>query len=253
MLILISPAKKLQSNKNVHLKLTNIEFPGESKELVSEIRKYTPQDLSSLMDISPKLAELNFERYVKWEFPFNSEDAGPALYMFNGDVYRGMQASTFSEDEISFAQNHLRILSGLYGLLKPADKIMPYRLEMGTKLKTKKGKNLYEFWGDKITELINKQLKAGKEKYVINLASNEYFKAVKPEKIQGKIITPVFKEQKGENFKVIAIHAKRARGLMCRYIIKNKLSDIEDLKGFDYENYSFNYSLSSEKEFVFTR
>ncbi len=253
MLILISPAKKLKNTQKELKNLTNIEFPEESKELVSELEKYKPQDLSSLMKISPKLGELNFERFVNWQYPFKSKDAGPALFMFNGDVYRGMNTGDFSEEDILFAQKHLRILSGLYGIIKPADQIMPYRLEMGTKLKTKKGKNLYEFWGDKITEKINLHLKQQEDNYVINLASNEYFKAVKPEKLNAEIITPVFKEQKEDSFKVVAIHAKRARGLMCRYIIKNKIKNIEDLKGFDYERYSFNHSLSSEKEFVFTR
>ncbi len=251
MLLIISPAKKLQSEKKHGTNLTTIDFPEESKRLVSELRKYKPSELSSLMNISPKLAELNFERYIKWEYPFMTEEAGAALFMFNGDVYRGMQTDDFESDEIMFAQNHLRILSGLYGLLKPLDKIMPYRLEMGTKLKNKYGNNLYQFWGEKITEKLNSELK--KEKTLINLASNEYFKAVKKDSINGEIITPVFKESKGDTFKVIAIHAKRARGLMCRYVIKNKLTQVDDLKGFDYENYSFNHELSSETEFVFTR
>ncbi len=253
MIIIISPAKKLkQTSLNIN-GLTDIEFPEEGKELISELRKYKPEELSTLMNISPKLAELNFERYIKWEYPFENEDAGAALFMFNGDVYRGMQTENFSEEEISFAQNHLRMLSGLYGLIKPLDKIMPYRLEMGTKMKTKSGKNLYEFWGSKITEKINETLQKQNDKILINLASNEYFKAVREDKVTGKIITPIFKESKGDNFKVIAIHAKRARGLMCRFIIKNKLKDTEDLKGFDSENYSFNNELSSETKFVFTR
>ncbi len=251
MLIIISPAKKLKQTSLNIKGLTDIEFPEESKDLISELRKYKPEELSTLMNISPKLAELNFERYIKWKHPFENEEAGAALFMFNGDVYRGMQTEEFSEEDISFAQKHLRMLSGLYGLIKPLDKIMPYRLEMGTKIKIKSYNNLYQFWDNKITEIINKELK--KEKFLINLASNEYFKAIKQDKINGKIITPVFKESKGDNFKVVAIHAKRARGLMCRFIIKNKLKDTEDLKGFDSENYSFNNELSSETKFVFTR
>jgi len=251
MLLIISPAKKLQTEKKERKDLSIIGFPEESKLLISELRKYKPSELSSLMKISPKLAELNFERYIKWEYPFKSKEAGAALFMFNGDVYRGMQSGDFKEKELLFVQNHLRIFSGLYGLLKPLDKIMPYRLEMGTKLKNKFGNNLYQFWDKKITEVLNTELK--KEKILINLASKEYFKVVKKELLKGEIITPVFKESKGDTFKVIAIHAKRARGLMCRYIIKNKLTQVEDLKGFDYENYSFSHALSSKTEFVFTR
>ncbi len=253
MLILISPAKKLKEKNLKYSDFTNIEFPDESKLLISELKKYRTEELSNLMNISPKLAELNYERFIKWEYPFENDEAGAALFMFNGDVYRGMQTDDFSKDDILFSQNHLRMLSGLYGLIKPLDKIMPYRLEMGTKLKTKSGKNLYEFWGNKITERINYTLQKQKDDILINLASNEYYKAVRENKVTGKIITPVFKESKGDNFKVVAIYAKRARGLMCRFIIKNKLKEIEDLKGFDSENYSFNNELSSETKFVFTR
>ncbi len=253
MLIVISPAKKLQLNIKAADKFSDIEFPKESRELVSELKKYKPEELSSLMNISPKLAELNFERFVKWKYPFAKTETGAALFMFNGDVYRGMQANTFSDEEISFTQQSLRILSGLYGLLKPLDEIMPYRLEMGTKLKTKYGKNLYEFWSDKISERLNKHLEKQGSNTLINLASDEYFKAVKPELINAKIIKPVFKEQRGDTYRTVAIHAKRARGLMCRYIIKNGIKNAENLKGFDSENYSFNYNLSSETEYVFTR
>ncbi len=253
MLIVISPAKKLQPAKITRKDLTDIEFPEESSFLISELKNFKTEELSKLMNISPKLSELNFERYLKWNFPFENEEAGAALFMFNGDVYRGMQAQDFTEEDISFAQDKLRILSGLYGIIKPLDKIMPYRLEMGTKLKTNFGKNLYEFWNDKITERINEELKNQKETDLINLASNEYFKAVKKDKINGRIITPIFKEQKGDTFKVVAVHAKRARGLMCRYIIKNKITKVADLQGFDSERYSFNHELSSEDNYVFTR
>ncbi|MCD6555904.1 MAG: peroxide stress protein YaaA [Bacteroidales bacterium] len=253
MLLIISPAKKLQIPKTERTDLTSINFPEESKYLISELRKFKIEALSSLMNISPKLAELNFERYLKWEYPFNGGEAGAALFMFNGDVYRGMQTTDFTEEDIQFTQNRLRILSGLYGIIKPLDKIMPYRLEMGTKLETKKGKNLYQFWGDKITEHMNADFQKLNDNVLINLASNEYYKVMNTKKIKGKIITPVFKEQKGDNYKVVAIHAKHARGLMCRFIIKNKLTQTDDLKGFDSENYSFNHELSGESEFVFTR
>jgi len=253
MLIIISPAKKSQIPQIKRKDYTKIEFPEESKILVSELRKFKPEKLSSLMNISPKLAELNYERYINWNFPFETDNTGAALFMFNGDVYRGMQPNDFTEDDVLFTQNRLRILSGLYGIIKPLDKIMPYRLEMGTKLQTENGQNLYQFWGDKITERLNKYLQKSENKVLINLASDEYFKAVKKLNVTGKIITPVFKEQKRENFKVIAIYAKRARGLMCRFIIKNKITKTEDLKVFDYEKYSYNEDLSSEEEFVFTR
>jgi uncharacterized protein len=253
MLIIISPAKKLQEVNKGRADCTTIEFPDESKYLIEELRKYKPEEIAKLMNVSPKLAELNFERYIKWEYPFKADEAAPAIFMFNGDVYRGMQSHNFSDEELDFAQKNLRILSGLYGIIKPFDNIMPYRLEMGTKLKTNKGKNLYEFWGEKITERINENFKKEGNRVLINLASNEYYKAVKPRKVEGDIITPVFKEQKGNDFKNIAIYAKRARGLMCRYIIKNSLANVDDLKGFNSENYSFNHELSSDKEFVFTR
>ena len=253
MLIIISPAKKLKNSQIKRKDYTKIEFPEESKMLVSEIRKFKPEKLSALMDISPKLAELNYERYIKWDYPFRDDTASAAIFMFNGDVYRGMQANDFTEDEILFMQNRLRILSGLYGVIKPLDKIMPYRLEMGTKLQTDKGQNLYQFWGDKITDRLKKDFQKSENKVLINLASYEYFKAVKKLNVTGKIITPVFKEQKGENFKVISIYAKRVRGLMCRFIIKNKITKLKDLKAFDYEKYSYNDNLSSEDVFVFTR
>lgn len=253
MIIIISPAKKLQNLKTDKTDLSSISFPEESKILVSELQKYKPKELSLLMDISPKLAELNFERYINWHYPFITEEAGSALFMFNGDVYRAMNVRDFSENELQFTQENLRIISGLYGILKPFDKILPYRLEMGTKLKTVKGKNLYDFWGNKITEYLNKQIKKNTSKLLINLASNEYFKAINPKKFNGEIITPVFKEQKGNDYKVVAVHAKKARGLMCRYIIKNKLTQADDLKGFSEENYSFDYEMSSDEKFVFTR
>ncbi len=253
MLAIISPAKKLGKSKKTSFKLSEIPFPEESKKLISELRKFTPEDISELMNISPKLAELNFKRYLEWNYPFDENNAGAALFMFNGDVYRSMNADDFSEQDILFAQKHLRILSGLYGILRPADKIMPYRLEAGTKLKINGSKNLYDFWGNKITKKLNEDLSALKNKVIVNLASNEYYKLIKPENINGKILKITFKQEKNGEYKVIAIHAKRARGLMCNFIIKNKITKPEDLQAFDYEQYNFNAGFSSDNEYVFTR
>ncbi len=253
MLIVLSPAKNLQTPQKQIKHTTSIEFPEESKALIAELRKYKPEEISELMKLNAKLAELNFERYLKWEYPFKSKEAAPAVLMFDGMVYKGLQSEDFSDKDMDFAQKHLRILSGLYGIIKPADMILPYRLEMGTKLMTKKGNNLYKFWGEKLSDRINEHIAQENIKTLVNLASNEYFKALKPKKIKANIITPVFKEQKGNDFKTIVVYAKKARGLMSRYIIKNALSDLADLKGFDYENYSFNHALSSDTEYVFTR
>jgi len=254
MLIIISPAKKLDNKPSKKYKnSSSIHFSEESKQLTSILKQYKPQDLSILMKISPKLAELNFERFIKWEYPFTSNEAGTSVNMFKGDVYQSLKAETFSKEDENYAQDHLRILSGLYGVLKPLDIILPYRLEMGTNLETKAGKNLYEFWGDKINKKIQDDLDAQGDNILINLASNEYFKSIKVKNLTARIITPAFKEYKNGSYKMISIFAKKARGFMSRYIIENKLSDPEDLKGFDYEKYSFNEELSSKDQFVFTR
>jgi len=205
------------------------------------------------MGISPKLAQLNFERFINWQLPFSTDNAKQALLAFKGDVYTGLDAYSLNEDELQTAQNDLRILSGLYGVLKPLDLIQAYRLEMGKKLQTKKGNNLYEFWGDKITKEINKSLIAKNDKYLINLASNEYFKAVVKKKVKAEIITPVFKDFKNGQYKVISFFAKKARGLMTRFIIQNKITDPEHLKAFNSEGYNFNPQLSKNTELVFTR
>ena len=254
MLIIISPAKKLDNKTKQKIKNAGtINFVDESKEIATILKEYKPADLSALMSISPKLGELNFERFLKWEYPFKSNEAGKAIHMFQGDVYTSLQAENFSDDNMLFAQKHLRILSGLYGVLRPMDLILPYRLEMGTKLKTEKGKNLYEFWGNKINKKIQDALNDQEDNILINLASNEYFKSVKAKDLSARIITPAFKEYKNGSYKIISFFAKKARGLMSRYIITNKLTDPEDLIGFDYDKYSYNDELSSKDEFVFTR
>lgn len=252
MLILVSPAKSLNFDKqNIVSDYTNPQFKKEASQLVQVLKKLKMQDLSKLMSISDKLAQLNVERFGVWQKQHEIENSKQAILSFTGDVYQGLQAETFSQEDFNFAQNHLRILSGLYGILRPLDLIQPYRLEMGTKLVFKDFKNLYGFWQEKITKEVNKILK--EEKVLVNLASNEYFKSVQSKNIKGEIITPIFKEKRGDIYKVISFSAKKARGLMSAFIIKNKIDNVEDIKAFSEENYSFNSELSKEKEWVFVR
>lgn len=254
MLIVISPAKKLDYDTPAKTKKSTMpDFLDDSAELISVLRKYSAMDLAELMHLSMNLAELNFDRYYQWKKDYGTDEAKQCLLAFKGDVYAGMDAESFSAKDLDFAQSHLRILSGLYGLLRPLDLMMPYRLEMGTKLENERGKNLYEFWGDTITNTINKQLKAQKDDILINLASNEYFKSVKPKQVEGRIITPQFKENKNGSYKMIGIYAKKARGLMSRFILLNRLKKPEDIKAFDYEGYQFNEELSKGDQWVFTR
>ncbi|MFP4023261.1 MAG: peroxide stress protein YaaA [Thiohalospira sp.] len=254
MIIIISPAKTLDYKNKVQTnKYSQPKFLKESQELVNEFKKFSHKELSQLMDINPDLAQLNYERYFQWGLPFNLSNAKQALLAFKGQVFVGLDAKSLSENDLLFAQDHLRILSGLYGVLRPLDLMQPYRLEMGTSLKNSKGENLYKFWDSKITDFLNHELSHQKNQVLVNLASNEYFKAVVPKKIKGKIITPVFKEAKGNNFKVIAVYSKTARGLMSRFIIKNRIEDPEQLKAFDSEGYLFNEELSTSNEWVFTR
>lgn len=254
MLIVISPAKKLDYETPVKTgKFTMPAFLDDSAELIKTLRNYSAMDLAELMHLSMKLAELNFDRYEKWHKDYGQDEAKQCLLAFKGDVYAGMDAESFSAKDLDFAQSHLRILSGLYGLLRPLDLMMPYRLEMGTKLKTARGNNLYEFWGDTITRAINKQLKAQKDDILVNLASNEYFKSVRPKQLEGRIITPQFKENKNGSYKMIGIYAKKARGLMSRFIILNRLKDPEEIKAFDYEGYAYNAAQSKGDQWVFTR
>jgi len=254
MLILISPAKSLDfETKSTSLNYSEACFLKESNALIKKLRKFSTDEIADFMGISPKLAQLNFERFVNWQLPFNMENAKQAILAFTGDVYTGLDASTLNEIELQTAQTDLRILSGLYGVLKPLDLIQAYRLEMGKKLQTTKGKNLYEYWGDKITNEINKTLKEKEDKYLINLASNEYFKSVNKKKIKAEIITPIFKDLKNGQYKVISFFAKKARGLMTRFIIQNQISDPEYLKAFNSYGYVFNPHLSKNQELVFTR
>ena len=254
MLIVISPAKTLDYETVPKTKVfTTPDYLDRSQQLINRLRSFSSLDLSDLMKVSAKIADLNFDRYESWKKPFTVKNAKQSILAFKGDVYTGLDAESFKADDFKFAQNHLRVLSGLYGLLRPLDLMQPYRLEMGTKLKTDVGKNLYEFWGSDITEGLNKQLKKIKSDYLINLASNEYFKSVKPKELNAEIITPAFKEFKNGDYKMIGIYAKKARGMLSRYIIQNKLSDPEDIKLFNEDGYRFNKTLSKGNDFVFTR
>lgn len=254
MLIVISPAKKLDYETPSKTSVfTTPDYMGDSKQLIQRLRNFSAMDLAELMKLSMKLAELNFDRYEAWKPKCTEKNAKQAILAFQGDVYRGLDAASFSAADFKFAQQHLHILSGLYGLLRPLDLMQAYRLEMGTRLETMRGKNLYEFWGSTITEGLNKQLKKNKTNTLINLASNEYFKSVKTKELDADIITPAFKEFKNGDYKMIGIYAKRARGLMSRYIIKNKLKDPQVLKDFDAEGYRFSSKLSTANNWVFTR
>ncbi len=254
MLIVVSPAKKLDyDTPPVTERYSQPDFLDQSQLLINNLRNYSALDLAELMKLSMNLAELNFDRYHDWTPEFTTANAKQCLLAFKGDVYAGMDAESFTEQDLDHAQSHLRILSGLYGLLKPLDLMMPYRLEMGTRLPNSRGKNLYEFWGERITGAINTQLRAQGDDILINLASNEYFKAVKPKLVRGRIITPQFKERKGDDYRMIGIFAKRARGLLSRYILRNRLQEPESIKEFDVDGYGFNESLSKGDQWVFTR
>jgi hypothetical protein len=254
MLVVISPAKTLDfDSAPIIRKSSQPLFLDDSQVLIGQLQKMAPHDLSSLMSISDKLGELNYDRYQAWSRPFSLDNAKQALLAFKGDVYTGLNPEQFSQEDFAFAQSHLCILSGLYGALRPLDLIQPYRLEMGTRLANGRGANLYEFWGDKITDSINRAVKKSGSEVLINLASNEYFKAVKPHGLRCDVITPVFKENKGGKYKVVSFLAKKARGMMTAYIIRNRLDLPQDIKAFNEGDYVFNAEMSSAREWVFTR
>lgn len=254
MLILISPAKTLDYQSPLTTtRYTLPELLDNSQQLIHEARKLTPPQISSLMRISDKLAGINAARFHDWQPDFTPENARQAILAFKGDVYTGLQAETFSEDDFDFAQQHLRMLSGLYGVLRPLDLMQPYRLEMGIRLENARGKDLYQFWGDIITNKLNEALAAQGDNVVINLASDEYFKSVKPKKLNAEIIKPVFLDEKNGKFKIISFYAKKARGLMSRFIIENRLTKPEQLTGFNSEGYFFDEASSSNGELVFKR
>lgn len=256
MLIIISPAKTLDYESPLATtRFTQPELLDHSAELMEYCRELTPAQIGSLMKISDKLAGLNAARFAEWQPNFTPQNARQAILAFKGDVYTGLHAEDFSEQDFDFAQQHLRMLSGLYGLLRPLDLMMPYRLEMGIKLHNAKGNDLYSFWGDLLTEKLNQQLKEQGDDVLINLASDEYFKAVKPAKLDGQLIKPVFLDEKGGKFKVISFYAKKARGLMSRFIIQNQLTQPDHLKDFNLEGYFFDEEKidKSGSELIFKR
>jgi cytoplasmic iron level regulating protein YaaA (DUF328/UPF0246 family) len=254
MIIVISPAKSLYEKAPVLLETcTAADFLPEAEKIVSVLKKKKPAQLAKLMDISPKLADLNFQRFQEWSLPFTPENSWQAVLLFNGDVYQGLKAETFSATEFETAQQHLRILSGVYGLLKPLDLIQPYRLEMGTNIGIARKKNLYEFWKTKITAKLNQELAESGQKELINLASNEYFSAIDTKKLKARIITPAFKEHKNGQYQMVSFFAKKARGLMSRFIIQNQITDPEEMKAFDLEGYFYNNQISKGDQWVFTR
>jgi len=254
MLIVISPAKTLDfDTQPVTQQYSQPEMLNQSESLINILTTKSPADIESLMKISPKLSELNVERYHNWSKPFKPSNAKQAVLAFKGDVYTGLDAETFSEDDFTYAQEHLRILSGLYGVLKPLDLMQAYRLEMGIRLENPKGKNLYDFWGSDITKKINAQLSEINSDVLLNLASNEYFKSVKKKEVEGDIVTPVFKDWKNDQYKMISFYAKKARGLMSAWVIQNKVSKLDDLNKFDVDGYQYSANDSDPLNPVFLR
>jgi len=255
MLIVLSPAKTLDFSKNNSGNEHSIPlFLEDAAKLVKIIKKFKPVQLSSLMGISAKLADLNYERFLKWDLEHNLDNAKNAIFAFKGDVYIGLEAESLADSQLSFLNQNLRILSGLYGALRPFDLIKEYRLEMGTALPNAKGGDLYKFWGSKISKQINLDIEQSSgEKVLINLASNEYFKSIPTKDIKYRIITPTFKEYKNDEYKIVSFFAKKARGLMARYIAMNNLNQTDDIKLFNLAGYSFNQSISKPDEWVFTR
>lgn len=254
MLIVISPAKTLDFESEPTSKTyTQSSLLKQSESLIDILSTKSPSDIEKLMKISPKLAELNVERYHNWSRPFKPANAKQAILAFKGDVYTGLEAETFTEKQLAYAQEHLRILSGLYGVLRPLDLIQPYRLEMGIKLSNDKGQSLYDFWDNKITKNIKKQLKETDSKYLLNLASNEYFKSIDSKSIDKKIIAPVFKDWKNGQYKLISFFAKKARGSMSAWVIRNKVKSFKKLTQFDGDGYQFSAELSDESTPVFLR
>ncbi|QBM27005.1 peroxide stress protein YaaA [Hydrogenophaga pseudoflava] len=254
MLFVISPAKALDYETPAHIKTyTQPLFVEQASELIAVLREKSPQQVAELMDLSDQLAGLNAARYQAWSPKFTAKNSKQAVLAFDGDVYGGLDAKTLNEDELDWLQQHLCILSGLYGVLRPLDRMQAYRLEMGTRLKTDKGSNLYRFWGSQIAEYLNSRARADKSPVLVNLASEEYFKAVDLKALQPRVVNCVFEEKKGANYKIVSFFAKRARGLMVRYALQHRASTPEQLKGFDLEGYRFAPAASEPDRFVFRR
>ncbi|QYJ76277.1 peroxide stress protein YaaA [Shewanella sp. FJAT-52076] len=254
MLVVISPAKTLDYDHPAPTELYTLpELVSHSAELIEVCKGLTPADIASLMSVSDKIAGLNAARFASWTPSFSLENAKQALFAFRGDVYTGLDADSLSAEQLEYAQSHLRMLSGLYGVLKPLDLMHAYRLEMGTALGNGRGKNLYEFWGNIITDKLNEALAAQGDDILVNLASNEYFKAVKAKRIEGTLVNPVFKDAKNGQYKIISFYAKKARGLMARFILTTRPKSIEDLKGFDCDGYYYSPEQSTPNTPVFLR
>lgn len=254
MLIVVSPAKSLDFESPVKTgKYTLPRFADQSQELVATLRDYSPEDLSELMNISGKLGELNARRYMNWQLPFTPDNAKQAVFAFTGDVYTGLDVDSLSAKDLEYAQRHLRILSGLYGVLRPLDLMQPYRLEMGTRLPAGNAKDLYGFWGERITRALNEDLKGDTPRLLVNLASNEYFRSVKEKALEADIISPVFKDHKNGQYKIISFYAKKARGMMAAWLIRHRIADREGLTGFDTAGYRYSAADSTENRPVFLR
>jgi len=254
MLITLSPSKGQDFEEaSLSKKYTKPADLKDSELLIKELRKIKSKKLQEMMAISEKIAVLNVDRYKTFATPFTAKNAKQAIFAFKGDVYGGLDLNAFKEEDYAYAQDHLRILSGLYGCLRPMDLIQPYRLEMKTKLKNDRGENLYQFWDDRITKSINKELKKQKEAVLVNLASNEYFKSVKPKLLEGRLLNINFKETKAGKTRIVAIFAKRARGMMADFIIRNRIEKAEDLKKFKMAGYKFDKGLSDDKQWTFER
>tara|TARA_Y100000389_G_scaffold53333_1_gene49204 strand:- start:9063 stop:9827 length:765 start_codon:yes stop_codon:yes gene_type:complete len=254
MITLLSPSKKLNfDTQNIVQDYTQCDFISSAEQLALEAKNLSENDLRELMGISDNLAKLNRERFDRWSLPFSISNAKQAILAFNGGVYSGLNAENFKDDDFKFAQNHVRILSGLYGILKPLDLIQPYRLEMGISFKNKRGKNLYEFWKDDLTENLNNSIKSHKDRTIINCASIEYFSAIDLKKFDGNVLSVAFKEYRNDELKFISFNAKKARGMMTRFIVNNKIDTSDSLKDFNYDNYKFDQKLSDKFSYVFTR
>lgn len=254
MLLVISPAKTLDFDTPSHTHInSHSDYLAQAQGLIDILAPMAPQDIAQLMKLSDKLAALNTARYGSWHTPFTDDNAKQAILAFKGDVYTGLDAQSLTEPQLQFSQSHLRILSGLYGLMRPLDLMQAYRLEMGTKLANPKGKDLYAYWGNTLTEGLNQLLLQQTQPTLVNLASNEYFKVVNTKQLAGRLVTPVFKDRKQGNYKIISFFAKKARGMMARYIIENELTEVEHIKAFDRSGYYYSAPQSTHDHWVFLR
>jgi cytoplasmic iron level regulating protein YaaA (DUF328/UPF0246 family) len=254
MLIVLSPAKSLDYKTPAKVKAPTLpEFVSESAKLIADLKKLSPQEVANLMGLSDQLAALNVGRYRDWSKKFTEENSKPAIYAFDGDVYDGFDVKTLDAKAIAFAQDHIRILSGLYGALRPLDLMQPYRLEMGTAFKNARGKDLYAFWGERVTDSLKQVLEQQKKPVLLNLASEEYFKVLQAKNLDCPVISPIFQDGKDGKYKIISFYAKRARGLMARYVVENRITDAADLKGFNLDGYKYVPSESKPDKPLFRR